>query len=98
MRSPLQPRQRERNYGGEGKKGSGWVWGKSLDVETTRRGAEFDSRVRLREVSTCLRQDLGKFCLTAGDFPRRPLEDPFNPLTGSVIAVTFFGLLRRQKL
>lgn len=98
MGNPLQQCQRERNYGGEGKKGCGWVWGRSLDVETTRRGAEFDSRVRLGEVSTCPRQDWGKFCLTAGDFPRRPLEDPFNPLTGSVIAVAFFGLLRRQEL
>lgn len=38
------------------------------------------------------------FCLTAGDFPGRPFEDPFNPLTDSVLVVAFFGLLRRQKL
>lgn len=63
-----------------------------------RREAEFDSRVRLGETSACPGQVSGKFGLTAGDFPRRPLEDPFNPLTDSIIAVTFFGLLRRQKL
>lgn len=67
-------------------------------MESTRHGAEFDSRVRLREATTCPKWVSGKFCLTAGDFPRRPLEDPFNPLTDFVIIVAFFGLLRRQKL
>lgn len=47
-----------------------------------RRGAEVTVRGSLRGL------------LMAGDFPRRPFEDPFNPLTDSVLAVAFSGLLR----
>lgn len=60
--------------------------------------AESDFRVRPTEVINCLREVSGKFCLTAGEFPRRPFDDSFNPLPDSNITVVLLGLCRRQGL
>lgn len=55
-------------------------------------------RVRPAETITCVQEVSGKFCLTTGDFPRRPFDDSFNPLPDSNITVVFCGLYRRQGL
>lgn len=52
----------------------------------------------IAESIACLGEVAGKFCLTAGDFPRRPFDDSFNPYPDSVITVVFRGLCRRQGL
>lgn len=76
----------------------GWGWVQVLRLRLPDMGLSLTLRVRLKEANTCPRWVSGKFCLSAGDFLRRPLEDPFNPLTDSVITVASSRLLRRQEL
>lgn len=70
--------------------------GEGLSIELT--GVKSDFSVRAAEAIACLRGVSGKFCLTAGDFPRRPFDDSFNPLPDSDVTVVFRGLYRRQRL
>jgi hypothetical protein len=69
--------------------------GKGSPVELT---GPSNFRVRPAEAITYSREVSGKFCLTAGDFPRRPFDDSFNPLPDSDIAEVFCRLYRRQGL
>jgi hypothetical protein len=73
------------------------VVGRGAGVELSGYGAESDSS-QIRRHHHLPKGGFWKVCLKAGDFPRRPLEDSFNSLPDSDIAVAYFGLHRRQKL